>query len=228
MPVLVVSEGWRNAFPGANVGMLVMHRVANPSLHPALEQRKVQVVEQLRARLVGQTRATLKRLPTMQAYDAYFRGFGKTYHVLLQLESVGLRGKPMPHVAALVEAMFLAELQNQLLTAGHDLEAIRPPVQVDVAVGGERYTLLSGNEQTLTARDMFMSDGQGVISSVLYGLDRRTRIQPHTKSVFFAVYAPAGIGAEAVRRHLQDIRDHVLLFAPRAQVEALETVRAHS
>ena len=224
--MLVASEQWRNAFPGAAVGMLLMHHVANPSSHPALDGRKIELVQQLRARFAGQSRATLKQLPTMQAYGAYFGGFGKTYHVLLQLESVALKGKPIPRVATLVEAMFMAELTNGLLTAGHDLEAMQPPVRVDVSAGGERYTLLNGNEQTLTTGDMFMADGQGVISSVLFGPDRRTRIQPDTKSVVFAVYAPAGIGADAVSRHLQDIRDHVLLFAPQAQVAALEVLPA--
>ena len=224
--IFVVSEGWRATFPGAVVGILVMRNVVNPTYHPALESRKAELENQLRARFSGQSRAALKELPTIQAYDAYYRRHKKTYHVQLQLESVALKGKSIPRIAALVEAMFMAELENLLLTAGHDLEAIQPPVRLDVSNGSERYVLLNGQEQVLAAGDMMMVDGQGVISTVLYGPDQRTRITPDTRHVFFAVYAPAGIGEQAMRQHLQDIRANVLLFAVQAEVETLEVVRA--
>jgi len=67
-----------------------------------------------------------------------------------------------------------------------------------------------------------IADAEGVISSVLYGPDQRTRITAGTKQVLFTVYAPPGIGEEAVRAHLEDIRDNVLLVAPQAQVETLK------
>jgi hypothetical protein len=69
---------------------------------------------------------------------------------------------------------------------------------------------------------MMMIDRQGVISSVLYGPDQRTRITPDTRDVFFAVYAPPGIGELPVRRHLEDLRDAVRVVAPEALVEVLE------
>jgi hypothetical protein len=37
----------------------------------------------------------------------------------------------------------------------------------------------------------------------------------------FAVYAPAGVGEETVRRHLDDLRANVELIAPDARTEAL-------
>jgi DNA/RNA-binding domain of Phe-tRNA-synthetase-like protein len=44
----------------------------------------------------------------------------------------------MPRSPALVAAMVAAELKNLLLTAGHDLEVIEPPVTLDLATGGAR------------------------------------------------------------------------------------------
>jgi hypothetical protein len=98
------------------------------------------------------------------------------------------------NVAALLEAMFMAELDDLLLTADHDLDALRLPLTLDVAQGTETYTLLRGDEQTLKAGDMFIRDAEGVIFSVLYGPDRRTPITPETKNVVFTVYAHAGRG----------------------------------
>ena len=217
--MLIVSEAWKATYPGAAQGLLVMRNVANLEHHPKLEKRKAELEEQLRARFAGYDKAALTALPSVQPYVAYYGQFKKTYHVLLQLESVALKGKPLPRVAALVEAMFMAELKNQLLTAGHDLEALREPLRLDVATGDERYILLNGKEETLKAGDMFIADAEGVTSSILYGPDYRTRITPDTHTALFTVYAPPRIEPAAVRQHLEDIRAYVMLIAPEAAVE---------
>ena len=217
-----VSEAWKTAYPEAAAGILVMRGVVNPSRHAALDGRKAELENQLRSRFSGGDRETLRALPPIQAYNAYYRRFKKTYHVQLQLESVALKGKPIPRVSALVEAMFMAELKNLLLTAGHDLEAIQGSVKLDASTGDERYVMLNGQEQILTAGDMMMADAGGVISSVLYGPDRRTRITVGTSHVLFAVYAPPGIGEQAVYQHLHDIRANVVLAAPEAETELLQ------
>jgi DNA/RNA-binding domain of Phe-tRNA-synthetase-like protein len=224
--MFTVSEAWKTAYPGATVGILAMRDVANPKHHTGLNQRKEALEHELRSRFADYDRAALRSLPQLQAYHAYYKRFKKTYHVQLQLESIVLKGKSIPRVAALVEAMFMAELKNLLLTAGHDLEAVQKPVGINVAEGSESYTRLGGREQGLKSGDMMIADAQGVISSVLYGPDDRTRITPETGRVLFTVYAPPGIGEEAVRQHLEDIRAYVLLIAPEAEVEALEVYGA--
>ncbi len=221
--MLEVTSAWRSAYPRAHAGLLVMRSVVNPSHHPVLESRKKALEETLRTQFSGQDRATLSNSPVLRAYNDYYRRFKKTYHIQLQLESIVLKGKSIPSVAALVEAMFMAEMQDMLLTAGHDLDVLRPPLSLDVATGSERYTLLRGEEQTLKAGDMIISDQEGVISSIIYGPDRRTQITPETRNVLFTVYAPPGIGEQAVSAHLDHLKDNVMLFAPQAQVE-LSTV----
>jgi DNA/RNA-binding domain of Phe-tRNA-synthetase-like protein len=203
-----------------------MRNVSNPERHEALDVRKDALEVDLRARFAGVDRTVLTALPTIEAYSRYYGQFRKTYHVLLQLESVALKGRPIPRVAALVEAMFMAELKNQLLTAGHDLAALQGSVTVGVATGDERYILMNGKEQILAAGDMFMADAAGAISSIVYGPDGRSRITPATRDVLFAVYAPAGISPVTVQGHLQDIRDNVLLIAPDAEVELLQVYSA--
>jgi len=220
--MFIVSEAWKMAYPEAAVGVLTMRNVINPEHHVALDKRKDELENQLRSRFSDYDRAALKALPTIQAYNTYFKRYKKTYHVRLQLESVVFKGKAIPRVAGLVEAMFMAELKNLLLTAGHDLEALQMPVKIDVAEGSERYIRLNGQEQKLKPGDMMIVDAEGVISCVLYGPDRRTRITPETRQALFTVYAPPGIGEQAVHDHLQDIQANVLLVAPQADVELLE------
>ena len=211
-------------YPEAAAGFLVMRAVQNPASHPALEERKAELEKELQERFAGQGRPALEALPAMQAYQAYYRQYKKTYHVLLQLESVAIKGKPIPSVAGLVEAMFMAELKNGLLTAGHDWETIQPPIQLKAAQGDERYITLRGQETTLKPGDMFMADARGILSSVLYGPDSRTQITPATRQALFTVYAPPGIGKEAVAQHLREIQSIVNLIAPQARVDHLEVV----
>ena len=220
-PLFTVSDVWRTSCPGAAAGVLVMRDLANPAHHPALERWIAECEGHLRARFAGSDRTALRALPPLQAYAAYYKRYGKTYHVQLQLESVALKGKSITRSSALVSAMVATELTHLLLTAGHDLDAIQPPVTLTVASGQERYRLLGGREQALQAGDMMMGDAQGIVSSVLYGPDERTRLRPETRQALFAVYAPPGIEERAVAQRLEDLQAAVRLFSPGAEVEAL-------
>ena len=184
-----VTSAWKAAYPGAHVGILVMHAVSNPAHDSGLERRKMALEEQLRSRFAGQDRATIASHPVLQAYARYYRQFKKTYHIQLQLESIVLKGKSIQSVAALVESMFMAEMQDLLLTAGHNLDMLQLPLALDVATGTESYTLLRGEHQTLKPGDMLIRDRVGIISSIIYGPDQRTQITSEAHNVIFTVYA---------------------------------------
>jgi len=220
-----VTSAWKSAYPEAHAGVLVMRAVSNPAHDPALESRKAALEEQLRSQFSDQDRATIASHPILRAYGEYYRQFKKTYHIQLQLESIVLKGKSIPSVATLVEAMFMAEMKDLLLTAGHDLDVLHLPLTLDVATGTERYNLLRGEEQVLKAGDMMISDQNGVISSILYGPDQRTQITPVTQNVIFNVYAPPGIDEQTVIGHLQGIKENVMIFAPQAQLELLNVYK---
>lgn len=222
-----VTSAWKSAYPEAHVGVLAMRAVSNPVHHPDLETQKAALEEQLRAKFSGQDRAVIANHPVLRAYGEYYRQFKKTYHIQLQLESIVLKGKSIPSVAALVEAMFMAEMQDFLLTAGHDLDVLHLPLRLDVATGNEQYTLLRGDEQGLKPGDMMISDQEGVISSIIYGPDQRTQITPNTQNVIFTVYAPPGIDEQVVADHLEHIKNNVLIFSPQAQVEFLKVFRGN-
>ena len=219
--MLEITLAWKSAFPGAHVGMLVMRNVSNPAHHIELEKQKAELEEHLRAQFAGQDRATIANHPILQIYSEYYKRFKKTYHVQLQLESIVLKGKSIPTVASLVECMFMAEVKNMLLTAGHDLDTLQLPLTLNVTQGTESYTVMRGENQIVKADDMIISDQAGIISNIIYGPDQRTQITESTRNVVFTAYAPNGIYEQTVIQHLQDIRDYVLISAPQAQVELL-------
>ena len=216
--MFIISKKWQQAYPGAFVGVLVLNDVVNPAQHAALSERKTALEADLRARYADYDRPALRALPVLQAYHNYYKRFKKSYHIQLQLESIVHKGKSIPQVAALVEAMFMAELEDQMLTAGHDLAVVEEPVRIDVADGSEAFVRMNGRSQQLAAGDMYIADSVGVLSSVVHGPDQRTQITEKTTRVLFTAYAPPGIGETAVHNHLQTIQNNVRLFALQAEV----------
>jgi len=201
-----------------------MMNTVNPASHPDLDAKMSEIESEIRNNFSETGRASIRKLPAMQAYTAYYRKFKKTYHVQLQIESVALKNKSLPRISALVSAMFAAELKNQLLTAGHDMSTIQLPLVLDVANGHESYTSLNGTVQTLSLTDMFISDNKGVISSIIYGPDNRTPIKSDTSEVIFTVYGPEGISSQQMTSHLEDIRSFVYLVSPDAYTGTLEII----
>ena len=110
--------------------------------------------------------------------------------------------------------MFLGEMKNLLLTAVHDLNKVELPLRVEVAMGKEKYTGLNGKEQELKKEDLFMRDSQGILSSIIYGPDRRTAATEDTRNVLFPVYGPPGIDRASVENHLRDMEEMTRLFSP--------------
>jgi DNA/RNA-binding domain of Phe-tRNA-synthetase-like protein len=224
--MLTASTRWKDVYSGASVGVLAIRAAANPEHSPALEGRREALEAEVRSRFASFDRSQLKAHPLLAPYTAYYKRFDETYHVQHQLESIVFKGKSIRRGAALVQAMFMAELKNLLLTAGHDLDAVRGDMGVDVAIGTERYQLLSGQQQTLQPGDMFIRDEVGILSSIIHGPDQRTRITPKTTHVLFTVYAPAGISEDRVRDHLSDLADLVASVSSSAEVELAEVVSA--
>jgi DNA/RNA-binding domain of Phe-tRNA-synthetase-like protein len=221
-----VSDTWKATYPGAVSGVLIMHDVINPDYNPALEAKKTSLEQELRRDYGELDRPALLDIPPFPAYSDYYKRFKKTYHVFLQYESVVKKGKTIPSVSALVESMFMAELKDRLLTAGHDLDKVQGESHLEIAIGNEVFTTLQGQEKTLKAGDMYIHDDAGVISSVIYGPDQRTQISKTTQKVMFTVYAPPGVGEQPVKRHLEEIRENILLFANQSKTELLRVYLA--
>lgn len=217
-----VTERWQQLYQGALVGVLAIRDASNVESPPILREWTHRIEEDIKTRYSRWDRKGLDVLPVIQAYRAYYRRFKKTYHVLLQLESVAFKNRSLRRGPALLEVMFSAELKNLLLTAGHDLARLKGQIKLDTAVGDESYQTISGEDKILKPGDMYIADQQGVISSIIYGPDKRTKITNNTKDVLYTVYAPSGIEKERVRHHLEDLRDGVFLAAPEAKVEILE------
>ena len=207
---------------GVCLGLLAIENAGGPDRAGALKRQKQALEASLRDAYGQLERPALKTLHPMDVFAAYYRKFGYTYHVLPQLESV-LRGKEIPSILPPVTAMFMAELKNTLLTAAHDLDRLVPPLTLSRSTGDEILPSLSGKDTPTVPGDLMVSDGEGVISAILRGSDRRTAVMAETKNVLYTVYAPEGIERELVRQHLDNIEAYVGSYAE-APVTALKAV----
>ena len=216
-----VTDRWHDTFPGGRVGVLLLANVDNTGRTTPLEARKRETERRLRERFAGFSRADLLELDILKAYRDFYRGFGNTYHVQLQLESVVHKGRSLPSVSPLVDANFAAELETLVLTAGHDAERLEWPLTLGAAQGGEVFTGMNGSRKTLKPNDMMMSDAQGVVCTIICGQDARTPISPATRHALYVAYAPPGVPPGAVEQQLNAVYENVRLFAPEAVRELL-------
>jgi DNA/RNA-binding domain of Phe-tRNA-synthetase-like protein len=217
---LEVDPRWREAHPGASVGLIAMRGVTNPASNDSLNDLAAALESDVRSRLGSADRETIRAMPPLPAYAAYYKRWGQRYHVAMQLESVAQKGKALPRVAALVEAMFIAELRNLLLTAGHDLDALELPIRLTVGTG-ESFRAPNGQETSVKPGDMVIADARGrVLSAIITGPSDVARICPETASTLFYTYAPPGVDAAFVSAHLNEIERNVRLISPDAEVIA--------
>ena len=224
--ILEVEPTWREAHPGASVGLIAMRGVANPASNDKLNDLAATLESDVRSRLGTADRETIRAIPPLPAYAAYYKRWGQRYHVAMQLESVAQKGKSLPRVAALVEAMFIAELRNLLLTAGHDLDALELPVRLEVG-SGESFVAPNGQETTVKSGDMFIADARGrVLSAIITGPSNVARIRAETTAALLYAYAPPGVDPSLVEAHLDEIERNVRLIAPEVEVIGREIVTA--
>jgi DNA/RNA-binding domain of Phe-tRNA-synthetase-like protein len=220
------TDEWQNAHPGAVIGLLELSSVFNTQPPPQFEEHKRAIEAGLRARYRDFSRPDFLGLPVMSAYASYYKRFDKTYHVLLQLESLVLKGKDLPDVSPLVDANFMAEVETLVLTAGHDIAKLQEPVVIDVSREGEHMIQMNGTSKAIRAGDMLMRDAKAISCSILYGQDNRSPISPATAHVLYVAYAPSEVPGEAVQAQLRKIEEYVRLFSPAAVLEQRRLISA--
>jgi DNA/RNA-binding domain of Phe-tRNA-synthetase-like protein len=219
MLTIKVTNAWKEAHPGAQIGLLEISGVDNSIPAPALDEEKRTIESRLREKYAGFSRDDFLQLPVMEAYHRYYRKFGYTYHVLLQLESIVHKGKSLPDISPLVDANFAAEVETLILTAGHDVARLEEPVLIDIARKGDQITQMTGKLKDVPVGDMLMRDAGGVACTILRGQDNRSPISRATTHVLYVSYVPDGVSEEQVQAQLAAMGKHVRMFAPDCVVE---------
>ncbi len=214
-----ISEDVRRLYPGIQFGSLVVKGLGKSTNKEAFTELKKEEISELIINYKDYERNKFINTEPMMQYRNYYKKYNKTYHLLLQLESVVLKGRSVPDAGAFVEAMFLAELKDLILTAGHDMDALSTPLNLKIAKGGESFTGISGQVQALSENDLYLEDQLGILSSIINGPDDRTRISSKTKRVMYFAYGVQNITRQQIMQHLNRIKDYLAIYAPDASFE---------
>ena len=90
--MLQITQEFKQKYPDAFAGMLILRNAINLPFFTELEDRKRQLEEDLCARNAGMDAHTMAATPTLAAYADYYRRFDKTCHVQGQLVSIVHKG----------------------------------------------------------------------------------------------------------------------------------------
>ncbi len=220
--MIIFEQDVEENYPGTHLGILIVKGISQKS--ECKKEDEVIFLMELRKKYEGITRKELKAQNPVDAYAAYYKRFGQSYHLLSQLESMLKGEKTCASKSPLLQSMFFNELESMLLTAGHDLNKLKLPLHLNLAAGTECYQSISGRELTAAAGDMIMSDSTRVFSSILKGPDYDTRLTPDTRDVLFTIYAPPGIDAFKVKTALVRLEERIRAFAPDSITEILQVL----
>lgn len=199
------------------MGMLEVHLLGRAASE-RWEQLKAHELERFRSRWTEYQRKEALRAQPLACYADYYRQFGKTYPVLLQMESVLLKGRGIRATSLGVETMFLAEVCHGLLVAGHDRARLGGQYTLDVATGGESFVNVSGQTRILKRGDLYLRDGNVILSSVLEGQDRETSLCSQSQQLLYCVYGVAGVTEEQLQAFFDDLRRYLLTAYPDAAI----------
>jgi DNA/RNA-binding domain of Phe-tRNA-synthetase-like protein len=117
-----------------------------------------------------------------------------------------------------VQAMFLTEIKTSLLIAGHDLGKCSLPLTIQMSQGGETYEGFGNRMIAVKPNDICLSDQEGLILSIIYGQDEKTRITEDTSHVLFLVDGVPGLDKIHFEDGLNTLMSYLNVLDPSADV----------
>ena len=203
--IISLSNPLQQAYPEAKFGSLIVKNVPNKKENSALEQKKRTLEDSIRNKYKDSSMDK-----TLKSYKNHFKKWGKTYPIEFQIQTIQ-KGKNLPTVSVLVDAMFHAELKNGILTSGHDLDLIKGDLTFEVTKGTEKYQKINGRDQLVKKEDIYLKDDEGILANVLYGPAKRTTISMKTKNALYLAWCPKNIVKDQIITHLNEIKANISL-----------------
>lgn len=142
----------------------------------------------------------------------------KTYPVLMQLESILLKGRPFPSGNPITAIPFLAELETQQLSGTHDVDQVQGCVRLFAGTEKAPFPGMRGEEVHTYPGDFCARDDGGIIFSMIAGADDRTCVRESSTHVFYPVFGVAGQPASEITAVLDQLERDVKTLAPDAEI----------
>ncbi|MCH3965812.1 MAG: hypothetical protein LKE46_16485 [Clostridium sp.] len=213
--MIEIHPNMNNQYQNTFFGILVLQNFyGQPGRKDVFSRFTYDELESIRSSHSNYDRkAFCKTDEVVNPYVRYYKKFKKTYHVLLQLESI-LNGKDFPDAIPLVQALFMTELKTSLLIAGHDLKKCHLPLTIQMSKGGETCLGAGNRGIVLKPKDICLRDQKNYILSIIYGQDDTTRITEKTTDVLFLIDGVPGLDKCHIEKGLETLLRYVRVFAP--------------
>lgn len=191
---------------GVHIGVLVGRGMANPPVHPRVEEAKRGAVEALRATL-GEGPAS--RHPHVASWREMYRSFGtKAGDYRPSAEALArraLKESALPRINAAVDAYNAVSVRHLVPMGGFDLDRVRGDIQLRHSGGGEAFTPLgpAAPEETYPGEVVYADDERVLTRRWNYRDCDETKITVETVNV--AMFAdgspliPRGVLEDALR-----------------------------
>ena len=153
-------------------------------------------------------------------YVRFFKRFRKTYPVLLQFESIILKGQPFPEQNFIAEVPFLMELTTHVLSGAHDADQLCGAVELYLAAEKEPFIGLHERELHTYPGDFCARDESGIIFSQIAGTDARTAAWPDSCHVFYPIFGTPDLPRTVIDDAINVLSKYIQILAPEAQIES--------
>lgn len=152
-------------------------------------------------------------------YFRFFRKFKKTYPVMMQFESVLLKGRPFPDFNPVAEVPFLMEIVTHVLSGAHDVDQISGTVKLYFATEKEEFPGMRGQPFHTYPGDFCGRDEKGIIFSLIAGADDRTCARPDSTHVFYPLFATPDLPVSVLEEAMEVLVRYVKVLAPEAKIK---------
>lgn len=153
-------------------------------------------------------------------YYRFFKKFKKTYPVMMQFESILLKGREFPHYNPITEVVFLAELTTLVLSGTHDVDRMLGGLTLFLGTEKAPFVGLRGDEAHTYPGDICGRDDGGIIFSMIAGADSRTCCHENSRHIFYPVFGVPGQPEKTLAPMLERLQNYVSVLAKNARMEA--------
>lgn len=152
-------------------------------------------------------------------YVRFFKKFKKTYPVMMQFESILLKGRPFPEFNPVTEVAFLMEIMTHLLSGTHDADQIQGNVALFSGTRKEEFPGMRGTPFHTYPGDFCGRDGEGIIFSLIAGADERTCARQDSRHVVYPVFGTPELPLDVIKTGVDTLMRYIGILAPDARIE---------
>lgn len=213
--LLTVDPDVFGRFPDLRIGVAVVRGARAHAAHPELDALKDKLAAETLSRYQGVNLGALERI---KAYREIYRAFGvdpgarsSSVEALLRRAA---RGKGLPAVNVIVDALNVTSVEMIVPVAAYDLGRLALPVALRFAQAGEPFVAIGGEPAALDAGELIYADQQQVICRDFNYRDAdATKITDATADVLLIVDGCGPVSVDEVQETLDLAASRVIRYA---------------